>query len=150
MSTFHFYKKTVLKAILFLVALLPFCFVATAAGLSISEAKSIAPGPFEEVTNAIRKGDAESLSRYLDQNIEITISGTSNAYSKAKAKALLIDFFAKNQVKSFELIHQGQGGGGSRYGVGTLNTSTGPVRLSFFLQNKDGSMVLNELRFEGK
>lgn len=107
-------------------------------------------GPFEDVIAAIKKGDVSSLSKVLDKTVEINIAGKSNSYSKAQAEIILKDFFAKNQVKSFELIHQGEAGGGSRYGIGNLVTSGGNYRLSFFLQKKGNELLLNEIRFESK
>ena len=107
-----------------------------------------AAGPFEDVVSALKQGDVSGLSRYLDNNVEINITGKSNSYSKAQAEIILKDFFAKNQVKSFELVHQG--GDNSRFGIGNMATTSGSFRVSFFLQKKAGSMVLNELRFENK
>lgn len=107
-------------------------------------------GPFEDVISAIKKGDVTTMSKYLDKTVEINIAGRSSSYSKAQADIILKDFFEKNQVKSFEILHQGEAGGGSRYGIGTLVTSAGTYRLSFFLQKKGETLVLNELRFENK
>ncbi|MGN7819690.1 DUF4783 domain-containing protein [Chitinophaga varians] len=122
--------------------------IISAFALSAGTDESLVAGPFEDVVGAIKQGDVSSLSRYLDNNVEINISGKANSYSKAQAEIILKDFFSKNQVKSFELVHQG--GEASRFGIGNLSTSGGNYRLSFFLQKKGGSMVLNELRFENK
>lgn len=124
--------------------------IITAFTLSAATLKPAAAGPFEDVVGSIKSGDAGALSRYLDNTVEINIAGKSNSYSKSQAEIILKDFFSKNQVKSFELIHQGEGGGGSRFGIGNMGTSGGAFRTSFFLQKKGGSMVLNELRFETK
>lgn len=105
-------------------------------------------GPFEDVVAALKKGDVSGLASYLDNNVEINIAGKSNTYSKAQAEIILKDFFSKNQVKSFELVHQG--GDNSRFGIGNMTTTAGNFRVSFFLQKKGGTMVLNELRFENK
>ncbi|HEY9256806.1 DUF4783 domain-containing protein [Chitinophaga sp.] len=118
-------------------------FTLSARSISITVA-----GPFEDVVAALKQGDVNGLSRYLDNTVEINISGKSNSYSKAQAEIILKDFFSKNQVKSFELVHQG--GDSSRFGIGTMTTGSGTFRVSFFLQKKGGSMVLNELRFESK
>ncbi|WP_346317257.1 DUF4783 domain-containing protein [Chitinophaga sp. YIM B06452] len=106
-------------------------------------------GPFEDVVSAIKQGDAAALSKQLDKTVEINMAGRNNSYSKAQAEIILKDFFAKNQVKSFEIIHKGEGGG-SLFGIGNLVTSGGNFRLSFFLQKKGNELVLNELRFESK
>ncbi len=122
--------------------------IISAFALSARSEEILVAGPFEDVVGAIKQGDVNSLSRYLDNNVEINISGKANAYSKAQAEIILKDFFSKNQVKSFELVHQG--GEASKFGIGNLSTSGGNYRLSFFLQKKGGTMVLNELRFENK
>ncbi|RPD40185.1 DUF4783 domain-containing protein [Chitinophaga barathri] len=107
-------------------------------------------GPFEDVVSAIKQGDAASLSKSLDNTVEINIAGKNNSYSKAQAEIILKDFFSKNSVKSFEILHKGGEGGGSQFGIGNLVTSGGNFRMSFFLQKKGNVLVLNELRFESK
>ncbi len=124
--------------------------IVTIFSLSARPLKAFGGGPFEDVVSAIKQGDAGSLSRHLDNTVEINISGRSNSYSKAQAEIILKDFFSKNQVKSFELLHQGEAGGGSRYGIGNMTTTGGHYRTSFFLQKKGSTLVLNELRFESK
>ncbi|MGN7719379.1 DUF4783 domain-containing protein [Chitinophaga sp. 22620] len=107
-------------------------------------------GPFEDVISAIKQGNAAALSKQLDKTVEINIAGKSSSYSKAQAEIILKDFFSKNTVKSFEILHQGEAGGGSRYAIGNLVTSGGNFRTSFFLQKKGNEVFLNELRFESK
>lgn len=124
--------------------------IVTMVSLSARPLKSMVQGPFEDVVSAIKQGDAGNLSRYLDNTVEINMGGHSTSYSKAQAEIILKDFFSKNQVKSFELLHQGEAGGGSRYGIGNMVTGGGSFRTSFFLQKKGSSLVLNELRFESK
>lgn len=139
-----------MKKLMYVVVILVLGGIITAFTLSANSFRQATAGPFEDVVSAIKQGDAGSLSRYLDNTVEINMSGKSTSYSKAQAEIILKDFFSKNQVKSFELVHQGEGGGGSRYGIGNMGTSGGNFRTSFFLQKKGGSMVLNELRFENK
>lgn len=117
---------------------------------SMFTAFTLMAGPFEDVVEAIKKGDAAALSKILDNTVEINMTGKSNSYSKAQAEIILKDFFSKNTVKSFEIIHKGGQEGSSQFGIGNLVTSNGTFRVSFFLQKKNGVFVLNELRFENK
>ncbi|PTT02706.1 DUF4783 domain-containing protein [Pedobacter sp. HMWF019] len=123
-------------------------FLASAAG-SNSKAAIAAPGPFDDVVAALKSGNAKDLAGYFDATVELNIAGKSDSYNKSKAESILLEFFAKNKVKSFDIIHQGEGGG-SRFAAGTLVTSGGTFRASFFLQKKGGSFVISELRFENK
>ncbi len=123
-------------------------FLVSIAG-SNSRAAIAGPGPFEDVVAALKNGNAKDLAAYFDATVELNIAGKSDSYNKSKAESILLEFFAKNKVKSFDIIHQGEGGG-SRFAAGNLVTSGGTFRTSFFLQKKGGSFVISELRFENK
>jgi amino acid transporter len=150
MKTLLLNKILTMKKLMYVLGVVLFGVVITAFTLSAASLKQSAAGPFEDVVGAIKQGDVSALSRYLDNTVEISMAGKSNSYSKAQAEIILKDFFARNQVKTFELIHQVESNGGSRVGIANVGTSGGTFRTSFFLQKKGGSMVLNELRFESK
>ncbi|MBO9729086.1 MAG: DUF4783 domain-containing protein [Chitinophaga sp.] len=137
-----------MKKLLIVLGIMLLGGVFTTLTLSARSINITVAGPFDDVVAALKQGDVNGLSRYLDNTVEINISGKSNSYSKAQAEIILKDFLSKNQVKSFELVHQG--GDNSRFGIGNMVTGNGTYRVSFFLQKKGGSMVLNELRFESK
>jgi uncharacterized protein involved in high-affinity Fe2+ transport len=139
-----------MKKLMYVLGILVLGGIITACTLSANSIKSPVGGPFEDVVSAIKQSDVSALSRYMDNTVEINMGGRSNSYSKAQAEIILKDFFSKNQVKSFEILHHGESGG-NRYGIGTMvTTGGGNYRLTFFLQKKGGSMVLNELLIENK
>lgn len=110
----------------------------------------VVAGPFEEVVNALKGGNVTTLSKYLDNMVEIAMPNNTNSYSKSQAEVILKDFFARNQVKDFKLIHQGSSGEGSTFGIGNLVTSNGVYRATFFFRQKGSTILLQELRFENK
>jgi hypothetical protein len=65
-----------------------------------------------------------------------------------QAEMVLRDFFAKNTVQSFEVIHKGSSGEGSSYGIGTLKTSIQSFRVYYFVKQKGGNSFIQEMRFE--
>src|SRR5437763_4726764 len=75
----------------------------------------------EDVINALRTGNATELSRYVDDNIEISLPDKSDTYSRSQAVMVLQDFFTNNGVKSFEVQFKGENGG-SQFCVGKLIT----------------------------
>ena len=102
--------------------------------------------PFDDVVSAIKQGNVNTLSKYLDNMVEITLADKSNSYSKAQAEVILKQFFETHPVKSFEIVHKG--GEDSKFGIGNLVTGNGAYRITFFLRQKGNNYVLQELRFE--
>ncbi|HLG39745.1 MAG TPA: DUF4783 domain-containing protein [Chitinophagaceae bacterium] len=101
----------------------------------------------DEVIGALRSGDAAGMSKYFDDNIELTLPVKSDSYSKAQAQVILKDFFGNNGVKGFELKHKGDSPGG-HYCIGTLQTKSGNFRAHVFMKTKGNKDVVKELRFQ--
>ncbi len=118
-------------------------FVATIALLS-SFTRS---GGIDDVIAAIKSGNAALVSTYFDKTIEITLLGESGSYSRGQGETVLKDFFSKNIIKSFTLIHQGEAGG-SQYCMGKLETSKGTFRTTLNLKQKGDKQFLQKIKFE--
>ena len=101
----------------------------------------------DDVINALRTGNATELSKYIDDNIEMSLPDKTDTYSKAQALVILQDFFANNGVKTFEVKHTGDNGG-SQFCIGILQTKSGSYRTTVLMKNKEGKQVLKEIRFQ--
>ncbi|MFL5789725.1 MAG: DUF4783 domain-containing protein [Flavisolibacter sp.] len=101
----------------------------------------------EDVINALRTGNATELSRYVDDNIEISLPDKSDTYSRSQAVMVLQDFFTNNGVKSFEVQFKGENGG-SQFCVGKLITRSGSYRTTVFMKTKNGKQLVKEIRFQ--
>src|SRR6476660_7215943 len=101
----------------------------------------------DDVINALRTGNAQELSRYVDDNIEISLPDKSDSYSRAQAVMVLKDFFANNGVTGFEMQFKGENGG-SQFCVGKLLTRSGSFRTTVFMKTKDGRQLVKEIRFQ--
>lgn len=105
------------------------------------------PGAIDGVVSALKTGNAPELSKYFDDNVELTLPAKTDSYSKAQAQLVLRDFFATNGgVKNFELKHKGDSPGG-HYCIGTLQTKSGNFRGHIFLKTKGNKEVVKEIRF---
>jgi antitoxin component YwqK of YwqJK toxin-antitoxin module len=102
---------------------------------------------FTEVVRAIKTGNASEVSKYFDNTVEITLPEKSNSYSKSQAELVLHDFFASNEVKDFEILHQSENPG-SQYCIGNLQTINGLFRTTIFMKQKGDRELVQELRFE--
>lgn len=106
-------------------------------------------GIFDEVSSAIRSGDAKGIAKFFNGNVELTIINQEDVYSKAQAEMVLRDFFTKNTAKSFSIIHNGVSKEGDKYAIGTLSTTQGVnYRTYFYIKESGGSSYIQELRFE--
>ncbi len=106
---------------------------------------------YDDITLAIRSGDAHQIATYFDAKVDLSISNQEDVYSKAQAELLIKDFFSKNTPKTFNLVHRGSSKEGTLFAVGTLTTSNGKTfRVSFVMKSAKGSNSIQELRFESQ
>jgi len=104
-------------------------------------------GNIDAVISALRSGNATELSSYFEESVELTLPDQSDSYSKAQAVLILKDFFSNNGVKSFDVKHKGDGGGG-QFCVGTLQTRSGNFRTTVFMKMKNNREIVKEIRFQ--
>jgi hypothetical protein len=92
---------------------------------------------------AIEAGNAGQLSSYLSDNVELVIGNQNDVFSRLQAASIIADFFHKNKVNSFQLLHKGNKDAAS-FAIGTLKTSTGIFRV-YVLTRKN---QIQQLRIE--
>jgi hypothetical protein len=101
----------------------------------------------DDITYAIRLGNAGELSRYLDNRVDITLPEKTDNYSKIQAEMIIRDFFTTNGVRNFVIRKTGYSGS-AEYCVGVLQTRNGDYRTTLFTRQKGDKEVLEELRFQ--
>jgi hypothetical protein len=101
----------------------------------------------DDVVAAMKTGNANQLSKYFDNRIDLSLPGKSDNYSKSQAEMILKDFFANNTVKNFVVKHKGEQNG-SQFCIGLLQTKNGNFRTKFFMKQKGDQQVVQELGFE--
>ncbi len=101
----------------------------------------------DDITYAIRLGNAGELSRWLDSRVDISLPAKSDTYSKIQAEMIIRDFFSTNGVRNFLVKRKGTSGG-SEFCVGVLQTRNGDYRTTLFIKQKGDKQLLQELRFQ--
>ena len=101
----------------------------------------------DDVINALKGGNAQELSKYIDENIEISLPDKSDNYSRTQAVMVLKDFFSNNGVTGFDVQFKGENGGG-QYCIGNLKTKSGVYRTTVFMKSNEGKQVIKEIRFK--
>ncbi len=100
-----------------------------------------------EVVEALKVGDSNKLSAYLNNNVELVIGKTNDVYSKQQAVGIIADFFRKNTVSGFNVLHSGNKEAAS-FIIGLLKTSTGNYRVYVLTRKTGGKTLIQQLRIE--
>lgn len=123
---------------LFLLLFAPFALMANQGNPSL-----------EAIAKALSSGDADALSRYLADNVEVSILDNEQLYPKAKATEALRSFFTSNKPKAFSQVHQGTSRETSdQYCIGNMAASNGSYRVYIYLKVEGNSAAIQEIRFD--
>ena len=101
----------------------------------------------DDVATAIRSGNVDQLSLYLDNRVDISLPDKTDTYGKIQAEMIIRDFFTLNVVRNFQVKQKGQNAG-MFYCIGMLQTHHGNFRTSLFMKQKGDRQYLQELRFQ--
>jgi hypothetical protein len=95
------------------------------------------------IISALDEGNATSLSAFLNNNVELVIGNQNDVFSKQQATGIIADFFRKNRVTGFQLLHKGNKDAAS-FAIGTLKTATGTYRVYVLTRKNE----IQQLRIE--
>ncbi|MDD4992766.1 MAG: DUF4783 domain-containing protein [Paludibacter sp.] len=96
-----------------------------------------------DIISAIGSGNAGQLSEYLNDNVELVIDNKNDVFSKQQATGIIADFFRKNKVSSFQLLHKGNKDAAS-FAIGMLKTASGTYRVYVLTRKNE----IQQLRIE--
>jgi len=96
---------------------------------------------------AVKKSDAEILSKSFNDNIEIILPHKTAVYSRKQAEMVIKDFFSKHKVSEFKLIHQGKKQNAS-FAIANYYSVSGRFRFTFLTKNKGGKIYIHQIRIE--
>lgn len=118
--------------------------VLTCAGVSAQEKGY---DVFNPIAKYLAKGDAERLSAWFSDNLEVTIFATSNDSSRNQARQIMKSFFKSYTPRSFEISHKA-GRSNMKYALGTLNAGGEMFLVTIFVNYKDGDYKIQQLKIE--
>jgi hypothetical protein len=127
-------------------------FVATSVFLLVFAGRSHAQTPqeiFKSIETAIKGNDLVALSQYFNSNVEITLLDYEKVCSKNQAQMVIKDFFARNPLTKFNMIHVG-GAGTAWYGMGTYETASRQFDTNVFIKKYGSVYLIDRIRFEDR
>jgi hypothetical protein len=107
------------------------------------------PQSFQNISQALKAGDATELGRFFDKQVEIAISSEEDIFNKEEAIKRVKAFFISHPPRSFNQVHQGTSRGNeSHYYIGNLQTEKGAFRVYIYTRITNHEHVIKELRFD--
>ena len=130
----------------FLILMLAlFVFAAGSYGFSLIPPADVS----NEVSLAIRSGNARDVAKHFGPNVDLKFPGNEGTFSRNQAELIVRNFFSRNAPASFSVQHQGPSRDGSLYVIGNYRTKNGETyRVYFLIKTISGSTVLHLLQFE--
>jgi len=102
---------------------------------------------FIPIAKYIQKGDADRLSAWFADNLEVEIFGQKNACSRTQATQIIKNFFSQHTPKSFSIIHK-SGNPPMKYAIGNLNTGSENLRVVLLVRTNPGTPQILRIRIE--
>ena len=99
------------------------------------------------ISKYIEQGDAESLSAWFADNLEIGILRKETTSSRNQATQIAKDFFEAHTPRSFTVTHTA-GKAGLKYALGSLNAGGEVFSVTIFLSCKDSDIRIQQLKIE--
>ena len=129
--------------------------VALAQNFILQKTSQPAPAPateggddvFVPISKYIAAGNAEALSAWFADNLEIAVLARESDASRAQARQIVKTFFDNFTPRSFNITHTA-GRANMKYALGTLKAGGETFNVTIFLSCKENSYRIQQLKIE--
>ncbi len=99
------------------------------------------------IVNALKKGNADMLSAYFDNIIDVKLPGKDEVkgIGKNQATITLKDFFTQNHITDFELTSQREMSG-TMYMAGKLKNNGSGYNVTLMMKNRGDKLSIITIR----
>ena len=102
---------------------------------------------FVPISKYIAAGNAEALSAWFADNLEIAVLAKESDASRAQARQIVKTFFDNFTPRSFNITHTA-GRANMKYALGTLKAGGETFNVTIFLSCKENSYRIQQLKIE--
>lgn len=136
------------KLLLFITAVLSLTAASTSAyGHGEATKKTGAYDVFVPISKYICAGEAENLSAWFADNMEVSILSNSSHASRSQARQIVKSFFDSYTPHSFEILHTA-GRGKMKYALGALNAGGEKFLVTLFVGFKNDSFHILQFKIQ--
>ena len=102
---------------------------------------------FVPIAKYLAQGNADNLSAWFADNLEISVVSSLTNSSKSQAKQILKSFFENYTPRAFDISHIA-GRPNMKYALGTLNAGGETFNVTIFVSVKEGDCKIQQLKIE--
>ena len=102
---------------------------------------------FVPISKYMAQGNADNLSAWFDDNLEIAVVSQGSNASKAQAKQIVKTFFENYTPRSFEVNHTA-GRDNMKYALGTLKAGGENFSVTIFVSSQGKTYKIQQLKIE--
>lgn len=101
----------------------------------------------EQVKLVLEVGNANELSGFLNDKVDLNINGKEGTYSHSQAEGVLKNYFKENPPKSFQINHEGASENGLIYAIGEYKSAENSFRVWIRLKKVNDQFRIHEMSF---
>lgn len=131
-----------MKILMTILTLAPVMFLGVCANSSAQEFDAFTP-----IAKYIRQGDADKLSAWFADNLEVVIISKVSDSSRNQARQIVKSFFNAYNPSAFSISHQA-GKSNMKYALGILNAGGERFVVTIFVSCKHSSYEIQQLKIE--
>ena len=102
---------------------------------------------FNPIGKYIAKGDADCLSAWFDESVDIAVSSRQGNTSKAHARQIVKAFFSNHTPQSFDIAHLAEKAD-MKYALGSLSAGGEMFSVTIFVRSKGEEYRIQQLKIE--
>ena len=121
--------------------------IVTKSALPMTAPRESGDDVFLPISKYIAAGNAEALSAWFADNLEIAVLAKASDASRAQARQIVKTFFDSYTPRSFDINHTA-GRANMKYALGTLKAGGETFNVTIFLSCKDNTYKIKQLRIE--
>lgn len=112
-----------------------------------AQAQSERNDVFTPIGKYMVKGDADCLSAWFDDNLEVCVASQESNASRAQAKQILKTFFDAYTPRSFDITHTAERAN-MKYALGNLSAGGETFTVTIFVSAKSDGYKIQQLKIE--
>lgn len=112
-----------------------------------AQAQSERNDVFTPIGKYMVKGDADCLSAWFDDNLEVCVASQESNASRTQAKQILKTFFDAYTPRSFDITHTAERAN-MKYALGNLNAGGETFTVTIFVSAKSDGYKIQQLKIE--